>query len=234
MNPGRTSKLNKFIVIDYFDKLKAVTTCLGIFDKPQLRKGDKRVHRVVPEYGENVSMPSCEYAPGQVIPPTILFKGKRLNPEWKATFITCYVLLIFDGASSHLDAGIVEAANAYGIALFCLPSNTTHELQHFDKSVFGPYERFWDDGMLLYWPRQTDIQNRTISRTFGKIFSRVWAKATTPANVSTGFSTTEIYPFDPTAIHESAYTPSELTRIENTDETPQGSQSADPVFPTAE
>ncbi|KAJ8869686.1 hypothetical protein PR048_028679 [Dryococelus australis] len=51
------------------------------------------------------------------------------------------------------------------------------------------------------------------------------------ANVSTGFSTTWIYPFDSTAVHEGAYAHSELSKIENTDETPQGSQLAVPVFP---
>ena len=39
------------------------------------------------------------------------------------------VLLIFDGTSSHLHPGILDAATASNVALFCLPSNTTHELQ---------------------------------------------------------------------------------------------------------
>ncbi|KAJ8875888.1 hypothetical protein PR048_023795 [Dryococelus australis] len=104
MNPGRAAKLSKFIVGDYFNKLKVVMTRLCIFDKPQLiynidekgcklalykqqnvyaRKGDKRVHHAASEHGENVSIVSCGNALDQVIAPMILFKGKRLYPEWK-------------------------------------------------------------------------------------------------------------------------------------------------------
>lgn len=48
--------------------------------------------------------------------------------------------LIFDGAKLHLDVSIVDAAEKHDISLFCLPSNTTHELQPMDKAVFKSYE----------------------------------------------------------------------------------------------
>lgn len=191
----------------------------------------------------------------------ILFKGKRLNPEWKdnlppgsevemtekgsmttATFIKWVhhfakfkpkgnVLLIFDGASSHLDAGIVEAADSCGITLFCLPNNTTQELQPFDKSVFGPYEAFWDDEVLLYWSQRKGTESRTISkRTLGKIFSKVWKRTTTPANVSSGFMATGIYPFDPNAIPENVFAPPELTSREVAEETPLQPLSKSPLL----
>ncbi|KAJ4442442.1 hypothetical protein ANN_04028 [Periplaneta americana] len=43
------------------------------------------------------------------------------------------VVLILDGASSHLDANITSATDNYGITLYYLSSNTTHELQPIDK-----------------------------------------------------------------------------------------------------
>ncbi|KAJ4449713.1 hypothetical protein ANN_01117 [Periplaneta americana] len=43
------------------------------------------------------------------------------------------VALIFDGASSHLDANITSATDNYRITLYCLSSNTTHGLQPMDK-----------------------------------------------------------------------------------------------------
>src|SRR5699024_11114288 len=112
------------------------------------------------------------------IPPRILFKRKRLKPEWidhlppgstatmtqkgsmtNESFIFWLdhfdkfknagaTLLIFDGAKSHLDISIVEAAENHGITLFCLPSNTTPELQPMDKAVFKSYETFWDQEVL--------------------------------------------------------------------------------------
>ncbi|KAJ8930344.1 hypothetical protein NQ314_016894 [Rhamnusium bicolor] len=50
-----------------------------------VRKGAKRVHLVAPEHGENVTIVSCGNAGGNSLPPTILFKGKRLKPEWTDT-----------------------------------------------------------------------------------------------------------------------------------------------------
>lgn len=270
MNPGRAAKLNPTIVHDYFNTLKETMTRLDVFDKPQLiynmdekgcrlnlhkqqtvyaKKGTKRVHMVAPEHGENVSIVSCGNALGQVIPPMILFKGKRLKPEWQdnlppgsavemtekgsmttSVFIKWVhhfgkfkpsgnVLLIFDGAKSHLDAGIVEAADSQGITLLCLPSNTTHELQPMDKSVFAPFEEFWDQEVLLYWTTKQTSNERVVNkRIFGKIFSKVWAKAATPRNVSAGFRATGIFPFDPSAIPEQAFAPSEMTRRDNEDD----------------
>ncbi|KAI4455535.1 dde superfamily endonuclease [Holotrichia oblita] len=104
----------------------------------------------------------------------ILFKGKRQKPEWidsmppgtsiamtargmTAVTFTMWLnhfvkikspgrcLLIFDGTRSHLDVAIVDAAEAYDIMLLCLPSNTTHELQPLDKSVFRAFEHYWDE-----------------------------------------------------------------------------------------
>ena len=37
-------------------------------------------------------------------------------------------LLVFDGATSHLDHNILEATDCHDIILLCLSSQTTHEL----------------------------------------------------------------------------------------------------------
>lgn len=215
------------------------------------RKGSKRVHNIASEHGQNVTIVSCGNALGQVIPPIILFTGERLRPEWcedlppgsqifmtpkgsmnTQTFVKWLdhfakykakgpALLIFDGVSSHLDANIVEAAEAHEVTLFCLPSNTTHELQPMDKSVFKAYEVYWDDEVMLLWTQQArstgvDIEEISADRVirkskFGKVFSRAWEKAATPSNVVSGFRATGIYPFDPSAIKDEAFAPSDLT-----------------------
>jgi hypothetical protein len=61
------------------------------------------------------------------------------------------VLLIFNRATSHLDANTVIAADAHDVSLFCLPSNTTHNLQPMDKNTFKSYEIFWDKAVILFW-----------------------------------------------------------------------------------
>ena len=118
-------------------------------------------------------------------------------------------LLIFDGASSHLDVNIVSAAEEHNITLFCLPSNTTHELQPLDKSVFKSFESFWDDEVLKYWMTHPDRKiNRSI---FGKIFSEVWQRSMTSVNLVSGFKSTGIYPYNPDIIPEVAFAPSSTT-----------------------
>jgi hypothetical protein len=147
------------------------------------RRVAKKVHLVAPEYAENVTILACANALGTPIPSMVIFKGQRLKPEWKkdmppgtevvmsgkgsmTTALFIYwrdhfdrykvegeVLLIFDCASSHLDANIANAADKYGITLYCLPSNTTHKLKPVDKAVFKPFETFWDDEILLFFDR---------------------------------------------------------------------------------
>lgn len=79
-----------------------------------------------------------------------------------------------DGAKCHLDYSIVQAAEAVDTTLFCLPSNTTHELQPMDKSVFSAFESYWNDKLINYWTRPDD---RDLPKhKFVIIFTPVWEK----------------------------------------------------------
>lgn len=262
LNPARAQKLNKPIVQKHFEAIKVIYDELNISAHPErlynmdekgcrltlhhqqkvfAAKGAKRVHFVSQEHAENVTIAMCVSATGNTVPPMILFKGKRLRPEFcdnlppgslvkmapKGSMTTdLFVdfihhlgqnkcpgkcLLIFDGASSHLDARIVDAADGYDILLYCLPSNTTHELQPLDKSVNKSYEHFWDEEVLLYSYQHPD-RKLTKSR-FTKIFTKVWSKCMTKENIISGFRATGLYPYDPSAIPDEAYAPSVLTQL---------------------
>lgn len=205
-------------------------------------KGAKRVHFVAQEHAENVTIAMCVNAAGMAIPPMIIFKGKRHKPEYDDNlpaggivkmapkgsmtteifidFIKHFskykpsgkCLLIFDGASSHLDIRIVDAADENNVVLYCLPSNTTHELQPLDKSVNKSYEHYWDEEVLLYSYQHPD--KRITKSRFNKIFSRVWLKCMTQENIVNGFKATGLYPYNPSAIPEEAFAPSILTQRE--------------------
>lgn len=208
------------------------------------QKGGKRVHVVAPEHGENVTVVACGNAMGNAIPPMIIFRGKRRRPELgddlppgssvemtekgsmtTETFISWLnhfakyksdgdVLLVFDGAASHLSPVIVEEAEKHNVILFCLPSNTTHELQPMDKSVFRSFETYWDEEVLKFWRQFPD---RVLSKDrFGKIFTPVWLKSMSMNNIVSGFKATGIYPFDKNIIPDSAYAPSDITFQEQT------------------
>ena len=172
------------------------------------KTGSRRVHYRGKEHGENVTIVSCGNALGNVIPPMILFKGKRMEQEWADNLPTGSIiemrakgsmtsqtfvrwlqhfnryksagecLLIVYGAKCHLDYSIVEAAEDMGVTLLCLPSNTTHELQPMDKSVFGPFEKFWDDELMNFW---STFEDREFNKQrFGYVFTPVWDKSATP------------------------------------------------------
>lgn len=118
-------------------------------------------------------------------------------------------LLILDGAKCHFDPTIAATAEQHEIELLCLPSNSTHELQPFDKTVFGPMETAWDDEVQLYWDINSE---RTLGKIqFCQIFSKVWQRSVTPHNVKSGFEACGIFPFNPGRIPEEAYIPSEVT-----------------------
>jgi hypothetical protein len=197
------------------------------------QKGAKRVHMIAAEHAENITVVGCVNAIGNCISPMIIFKGNRLKPEFndnllpgslmrmapkgpmtRELFVDFIrhlaryktegrVLLIFDGASSHLDYTIVEAADEHMITLFCLPSNTTHELQPLDKAVYRSLESNWDTQLLRYW----DIHpERHLNKfRFNIVLSKVWPVCMTPGNITNGFEVTKIYPFDPNAIPEDAF-----------------------------
>lgn len=204
------------------------------------QKGTKRVHMVAAEHAENVTVAACVNASGNAIPPMILFKGKRLKPEFQdnlpsgslvkmapkgsmtSSLFVEFIhhlgkyktagkcLLVFDGASCHLDYRIVEAEDEEDIVLYCLPSNTTHELQPLDKSVNKSFEHHWDEETLLFFYQHPE---KKITKTrFNSIFSKVWSKCMTHGNIVSGFRATGLYPYNPNAIPAEAYAPSVLTQ----------------------
>ncbi|KAG5891239.1 hypothetical protein JTB14_004354 [Gonioctena quinquepunctata] len=113
------------------------------------------------------------------------------------------ILLVFDGAACHLDYDIVEAADEHNIKLFCLPSNTTHELQPLDKSMYRLFESHWDQELFRFWDHHPD---RVLTKTrFNEVFSKVWYKCMTLENIVNGFKATGLYPINPEIIPEHAF-----------------------------
>jgi hypothetical protein len=62
---------------------KGIWLCLHRSATVLTKKGAKRVYNRNQEHGENVTVVACENAIGNAVPPIILFKGKRVKPEWK-------------------------------------------------------------------------------------------------------------------------------------------------------
>lgn len=157
---------------------KGYTLCLHKQPLVLTQKGGKRINLVAVEHGKIVTIVSRGYAIGSAIPPILLFKGQRMKGEWldalppgsitqmtshgsmtTEAFVNWFMhfshykvtgsyLLVFDEVTSHLDHSTVEAADRHDITLLCLQSQTIHELQPMDKSVFGPFEHCGDEQVL--------------------------------------------------------------------------------------
>lgn len=123
--------------------------------------------------------------------------------------------MLFDGAASHF----VVSAESHDVTLLCLPSNTKHELQPLDKSVFRSYEHFWDEEVLKYWLQEPE--RKITEGRFGTILSAIWPKAMSPANLMSGFRATGIYPFNPDVIPDAVLAPSTLTERSLPEAVPQ-------------
>uniref|UniRef100_A0A2A4K7W9 HTH CENPB-type domain-containing protein n=2 Tax=Heliothis virescens TaxID=7102 RepID=A0A2A4K7W9_HELVI len=204
-------------------------------------KGSRRVHLIAPEHAENVTIAMCVNAIGTTIPAMILFKGQRQRPDLTENLpagtlvrmapkgsmtsdlfvefiqhlarykVVDKCLLIFDGAKCHLSVEALDEAEKNDIVLYCLPSNTTHELQPLDKSVNKSFEHHWDEAVLNY---MSVSAVRTLNKAdFNKIFSQVWPKCMTHSNIVNGFKATGLYPYNPEAIPEEAFAPSVLSEI---------------------
>lgn len=139
------------------------------------------------------------------------------------------VLLIFDGATSHLDITITNKAEELNILLMCLSINTTNELQPLDRAVFRSFEHYWDDELLKYWDQHPD--RRLTKDRFSEVFTPVWEKCISVANITSGFRITGIYPFDSKVIPDAAFTPSSISRRHTVDnETSISSNPSSIVF----
>lgn len=206
------------------------------------QKGASRVHIVGKEHGESVTVVACGNAVGSMIPPMILYSGVRKIKAWEKglpvgsstqmtpkgsmttqTFVdflqhfTRYkpngqCILIFDGAKAHLDYRICEKAEKNDITLYCLPSNTTHELQPLDKSCFKSFETFWDQEVMRFFDSHRD-ENDITRLNFPDVFTPAWARSMTQSNMTSGFRATGIYPFNPNVIPQEAFASSTVTEL---------------------
>ncbi|XP_071476076.1 uncharacterized protein [Diadema antillarum] len=208
------------------------------------QKGKRSVVAITnSERGENVTVIGCCSGTGHYIPPYIIMKGKRKWDEFKyglppsselAMSDTSYmnadifldwlrffrnhaiagkVILIIDGHASHVrSTAVLEYCIANEIILVCLPSHSTKYLQPLDRSVYKSLKSNFQTVTNLF-KRRNPQQNITKHR-FGPLFTAAWKKTATLANATAGFHACGIYPFNPDAIPEDAYMPSETTERE--------------------
>lgn len=104
------------------------------------------------------------------------------------------VILIMDNHESHLSVAAIDFCKDNGIIILTLPPHTSNKLQPLDRTVFGPFKRFFNQGAddwMLSHPGQTlSIYD------LAPICMKAWDRSATPSNIKSGFRCTGIWPFD--------------------------------------
>ena len=112
------------------------------------------------------------------------------------------ILLLMDGHTSHYDPSTITMAAEEGIILCALPPNTTHLSQPLDRSCFSPLKAAWREARQHF---QAINPNRILTMfDFNKVFSEAWYRSMSMGNITSGYKVTGLYPFNPSALLESA------------------------------
>ena len=108
------------------------------------------------------------------------------------------LMLLLDGHLSHYTVELVKLAAEHDMILFCLPPHTTADCQPLDTTCFKPLKTYWIEVCRKYLFANP---SRVITKfQFSALFAETWSKGMTISNITSGFRTTGICPFNPKAI----------------------------------
>lgn len=119
------------------------------------------------------------------------------------------ILLILDNHASHLSIPVIDFCRDNFITLLSFPPHTSHKLQPLDRTVFGPFKRFYNKE-CDNWMRNNPGKRMTIYNIPG-IIRNALPQAITPKNITSGFTCTGIWPFNREIFTEDDFAPSTVT-----------------------
>ena len=103
-----------------------------------------------------------------------------------------------DGLSTQLQPIVVRMAAKEDVILFCLPPHSTHMTQPLDKGCFGPLKTAWKEVCHEY---MTNNPGKVITHyKYSELLGKARAQSMTMANITAGFCTTAIFPFNRNAL----------------------------------
>ncbi|XP_033124341.1 uncharacterized protein LOC117122744 [Anneissia japonica] len=106
------------------------------------------------------------------------------------------ILLILDNHPSHISIEAIDFAKSNNIVMLSFPPHCSHELQPLDKSVYGPLKTYINQASDN-WMRDPQNAGKSMSiHIIPKLVSYAFPKAMTPENITAGFKSTGIFPFD--------------------------------------
>ncbi|XP_054261371.1 uncharacterized protein LOC128985651 [Macrosteles quadrilineatus] len=119
------------------------------------------------------------------------------------------VLMILDNHESHISIEAINKARASGIVMLTFPPHTSHKLQPLDRTVFGPYKKFYNVA-ASEWMLSNPGKPMTIYEV-AKISGTAYLQAFTARNIISGFSVTGIHPLNENIFKPEEFLPSNVT-----------------------
>jgi len=114
-----------------------------------------------------------------------------------------------DNHDSHISVESLNLAKENGITLLTFPPHCSHKLQPLDRSVYGPLKRHYNtacDSWMMRNPGQP-MKIYDISEVLGIAFPLAF----TPANITSGFRVSGIFPFNRDIFPDSEFLSSFVT-----------------------
>lgn len=118
-------------------------------------------------------------------------------------------LLLLDNHSSHLAISVLDHCSENGVVLLSFPPHTTHRLQPLDRSVFGPFKKYFFS-TCDHWMNSHPGKPISIYDIAG-ILKKALPDAIVPRNIISGFRTTGIAPFNPNIFSDNDFLCSAVT-----------------------
>lgn len=111
-------------------------------------------------------------------------------------------LLFVDGHGSHLNMKFLDWCEQHKILLAVYPPHSTHRLQPLDVGVFAPLASYYSQ-TLDESVRKSEGRTTISKRDFFSLFWSAFEKALMKKSISSAWSNTGIWPFDPHKVLES-------------------------------
>ena len=108
-------------------------------------------------------------------------------------------LLYVDGHGSHLTLQFLDWCQTNKILVAVYPPHATHRLQPLDVSLFAPLATYYSKGLDNHM-RLSEGLTAVSKRDFFSLFWPAWQRSFTEANISSGWSKTGLWPFDPSVV----------------------------------
>lgn len=104
------------------------------------------------------------------------------------------VLMILDNHESHISVEALTYAKASGIHMLTLPPHCSHKLQPLDRSIYGPLKIYYNKSMDAYM--RSNVGKGVNIYNIPAITEPAYHKAMTIDNITAGFRSTGIFPYN--------------------------------------